>query len=59
MDSSLPGSSIHGIYNGILLSHKKERNAICNDMDVTRVSHTKSVRKTNTICYHLYVEFKI
>ena len=30
------------IYNGILVSHKKERNnAICNNMDATRDYHTK------------------
>ena len=30
------------IYNGILVSHKKERNnAICNNMDATRGCHTE------------------
>ena len=30
------------IYNGLLLSHKKEwNNAICSNMDATRDSHTK------------------
>ena len=30
------------IYNGILLSHKKEwNNAICSNMDATREYHTK------------------
>ena len=30
------------IYNGILLSHKKEQNnAICSNMDATRDYHTK------------------
>ena len=29
------------IHNGILLSHKKEQNAICSDMDGMRDSHTK------------------
>ena len=30
------------IYNGILLSHKKKQNnAICSNMDVTRDYHTK------------------
>ena len=30
------------IYNGILLSHKKEwNNAICSNMDATRYYHTK------------------
>ena len=48
------------IYNGILLSHKKEwNNAICNDMDGPRDCHSdwnKSDTKTNIIWYHLYVE---
>ena len=47
------------IYNGILLSHKKEwNNAICSDVDGPRgLSHkVKSVRKkkTNTIWYHMW-----
>ena len=29
------------IYNEILLSHKKEWNAICSNMDATRDYHTK------------------
>ena len=29
------------IYNGILLSHKKENNAICSNMDGPRDYHTK------------------
>ena len=34
------------IYNGILLSHKKERhNAICSNMETTKDSHTKSKRE--------------
>ena len=28
-------------YNGILMSHKKENNAICSNMDATRDYHTK------------------
>ena len=50
------------IYNGILLSHKKEWNwVICRDMDGPRDCHTewqKSVRKrkTNIVYYHIYVE---
>ena len=49
------------IYNGILLSHKKEwNNAICSNMDGLRDDHTKwSQSKTNVIWYHLYVESKI
>ena len=50
------------IYNGILLSHKKEWNfAICNNMDGLGEHYAKwnkSDRKTNTIWYHLYVESK-
>ena len=35
------------IYNGILLSHKKEQNwAICRDVDKPRDCHTKWVRIT-------------
>ena len=49
------------IHNGILLSYKKEqKNDMCSNMDGTRDSHTKrckSKRKTNTIWYHLYVEW--
>ena len=29
------------IYNGIRLSHKKEQNNICSNMDATRDYHTK------------------
>ena len=50
-------SMVH-IYNGILLSHKKEgNNSVCSNMDGPRAYHTKSVRqrKTNIICYHLYL----
>ena len=50
------------IYNGLLLSHKKEwNNAICSNMDGPRDDHTKWIkpdRKTNIIRYHLYVESK-
>ena len=50
------------IYNGILLSHKKEWNfAICNNMNGLRGYYlVKWVRqrKTNIIGYHLYVESK-
>ena len=50
------------IYNGILLSHKKEwNNAIHSNLDATRDYHTKwiTTRKINTIWYHLYVKSKI
>ena len=34
------------IYNGILLSHKKEwNNTICSNMDGPRVYHTKWIKK--------------
>ena len=49
------------MHNGILLRHKKECNfAICNNMDglggyyASKISQTK----TNTVCYHLYMESK-
>ena len=47
------------IYNGILLSHKKEwNNAICSNMNGPRDYHTKwSKSKTSIIWYCLYVEF--
>ena len=40
------------MYNGILLSHKKEwNNAMCSNMDGPRDYHIKwRQRKTNTIC---------
>ena len=45
------------IYNGILLSHKKEWNsAICNKIDGLGgyyAKWNKSDRKTNTVWYHL------
>ena len=49
------------IYNGILLSHKKEwHNAICNNMAGHRDCHTewRRQRKINIIWYHFYVESK-
>ena len=50
------------IYNGILLSHKKEwNNAICSNMDATwmdlEMIILSEVSQTN-IEYHLYVESK-
>ena len=51
------------VYNGMLLSHRKEwNNSICSNMDLTRDYRTKwNVRKkkTDTIGYHLYIESKI
>ena len=50
------------IYNGILLSHKKEQNnAICAtwmQLEIIILSEVRK-RKTNTIWDHLYVESKI
>ena len=50
------------IYNGILLSHKKEwNNAIWSTMDGPRDYHTKwskSERTTNTIPYYLWWNLK-
>ena len=47
-------------HTGILLSHKKEWNlAICNNMEESREYNVKwNQRKTNTILFHSYVEFK-
>ena len=49
------------IYNGILLSHKKNEimllAAIRMDLEIITVSEI-SQRTTNIICYHLYVEPK-
>ena len=45
------------IYNGILLSHKKEWNtAICNNMDGPRDCHTKWSKsdKDKYLLYHFY-----
>ena len=44
------------IYNGILLSHKKEFTATWMDLEILILSE---VRKTNIIWYHLYVESEI
>ena len=49
------------IYNGLLLSHKKEWNiVICNNMDGPRDYHTKRSKldRERQISYHLYVESK-
>ena len=43
------------IHSGVLLSHKKCSNDICNNMDGPRDYYTKwSQRKTNIIWYHIY-----
>ena len=57
-DREMDKEDVVHIYNGILLSHKKEQNnAICNNMDGPRDYHTKvSQTKTNIIWYHSYVE---
>ena len=63
IDRGMNKEDVAHIYNGILLSHKKEiNNAICSKVDGTRDSHTKwnlSERERNTIWYHLFVESKI
>ena len=44
------------IYNGILLSHRKEwKNAISSNIQGARNYHTKwnKPEKSNTICYHI------
>ena len=51
------------IYNGMLLSHKKEwNNAICSNIGGPRdyhiLSEVSQTEKTNIIWYHLYVESK-
>ena len=40
------------IYNGILLSHKKERNwVICRDVDGPRICHTEKSKSEKQISY--------
>ena len=49
------------IYNGIILSHKKEWNiAICSNMDGPRDNHTRWSKsdREKEILYYLYVESK-
>ena len=49
------------IYNGILLSYKKEQNnAIWSNMDDLEIVILSEIsqRKTNTVWYHLHVESK-
>ena len=47
-------------YSGILLSHEKWNNAICNNTDGPRVYHTRLSKsdRERQISYHLYVETK-
>ena len=48
------------MYNGILVTHKKEWNdAICNNMDTTGDYHTKWNKKNTNIIYHLHMASKI
>ena len=68
MDCSLPGSSIHGIFqarvlewgaiafsnSGILLSHKnKLNNAACSNMEGSADYNTKEVSQTEKDKYHV------
>ena len=49
------------IYNGILLSHKKNEilSFAITWIDLESIMLTKlSQRKTNSVCFHLYVESK-
>ena len=42
IDRGMDKEDVGHIYNGILLSHKKERNnVICSNMDANRDYHTK------------------
>ena len=52
---------IHTEYNGMLFGHKKEWNSvICHNVDGPRDIMLSEIRqrKTNTLCYHLYLESK-
>ena len=48
------------VYNGILLSHKKNKNFPLATiwMDLEGMINEISQRMTNTVLYHLYVESK-
>ena len=48
------------VYNGILLSHKKDTIMpfAATRMDLEIITHSE-VRKTNAVWYHLYVKSKI
>ena len=51
---------VANIYNGMLLSHNKERNnATCSNVDATRDLGEVSQKERNTMCYHFYVESNI
>ena len=46
-------------YNGILLTHKKDNLfPICTNMRILRLVKQIRQRKTDIVCYHLYVEPK-
>ena len=54
-----PEENIVYIHNGILFSHKKEGNLVsCDNMDGPWGHYAKwNKLKTNTVWYHLYVEY--
>ena len=60
IDRGMEKEDMVHIYNGILLSHKKEQNSVfCKNMDGSRDWHTewsKSEREKQISKYHLYVE---
>ena len=62
-DREMDKEDVVHIYNGILLSHKREgNNAICSNTDGFRDYHTKlskSDRKISIIWYHLHMEFNL
>ena len=61
IDRGMDKENVVHIYNGILLSHKKEwNNAICSTVDGPRDYHTKwsKPEKGKYHMYHLYVESK-
>ena len=62
IDRGMDKEDVVHTYNGILLSHKKQNNAICSNMDATKDYHAKwnqSERERNTVWYHLNVESKM
>ena len=53
IDRRMGKEDVVHMYNGILLSHKKEwNNAICSNMDATRDYHTK-LSKSEKDKYHM------
>ena len=58
MDRGMVKENVVHVYNGILLSYKKEwNNATCSNMNGPRDFHIKwSQTKANIIWYHLYEE---